>query len=249
MIKILAIGNSFSQDATRYLKAVADSLAIDSKVVNLYIGGCPLEYHAQHVKDGEAAYMYQLNGELTERYVSLQEAVQEEKWDIVTVQQVSGYSGLPESYEPYGTILLEFVRSYVPEAKIWFHETWAYEQDSVHGNYVFYDNSQQVMIEKIVAAAGQFAQKHGLEVIPCGRVIQALRQLPAFDYANGGLSLCRDGFHMSLDYGRYALAAVWTEVLLGGNILESAFAPEDTDPALMAQIRQQIHSFCQNSKE
>ena len=244
MIKILAIGNSFSQDATRYFKAVADSVGIDIKVVNLYIGGCPLELHAEHVRDGKASYMYQLNGELTERFVSLQEMLQEDSWDMVTIQQASGYSGLPESYEPHGTVLLDLVKSYVPEAKIWFHETWAYEQDSEHRHFVWYDNSQKTMFEKICGAAEPFAQKHGLGLIPCGRVIQMLRQLPEFDYANGGLSLCRDGFHMSLDYGRFALAATWVEVLLGGNVLESSFAPEDTDPALIGLIRREVHRFC-----
>ena len=49
---------------------------------------------------------------------------------------------------------------------------------------------------------------------------------------------------MTLDYGRYALACVWTEVLLGANVLNADFAPEDTDPALLAQIRQTVHDFC-----
>ena len=245
MIKILAIGNSFSQDATRYLKAIADSVEIDTKIVNLYIGGCPLELHAQHVQDGEAAYVYQLNGEVTERYISLKEALEEEEWDVVTVQQASGYSGIPESYEPYGSTLLEYVHSFVPNAKIWFHETWAYETDSVHRHFEWYGNSQQTMFERIRAAARAFAQKHQLAVIPCGEVIQALRQIQPFDYQNGGLSLCRDGFHMSLDYGRYTLAAVWLEMLLGGNVLDSEFMPEGTDPIMIAQIRREVHRRCQ----
>ena len=244
MIKVLAIGNSFSRNATRYVKALADSVGIDIKIVNLYIGGCPLQLHAQHVADGEAAYVYELNGKITERYISLREALQEEVWDMVTVQQASGYSGLPESYEPYGSILLDYVKSFVPEAKLWFHETWAYEMDSVHPHYAWYDNYQQTMYEKILDAAGSFAEKHGLGLIPCGRVIQSLRQLTPFDYANGGLSLCVDGFHMTPDYGCFALGAVWLEVLLGGNVLESAFAPEDTDPALIEEICREVHRCC-----
>lgn len=44
-LKILAIGNSFSEDATRYLHQLANAAGIDTKIVNLYIGGCPLERH------------------------------------------------------------------------------------------------------------------------------------------------------------------------------------------------------------
>ena len=50
MIKILAIGNSFSQDATHYLHQIAAADHVDMKVVNLYIGGCPLTKHAENLK-------------------------------------------------------------------------------------------------------------------------------------------------------------------------------------------------------
>lgn len=244
MVKILAIGNSFSQDATRYMKEIAQSIGLEMLVVNLYIGGCSLEQHAQHIKDGEAAYVYERNGVITERYISLQEAVREEKWDIVTVQQVSGYSGMPETYEPYGTELLAFVKSHLPNAKLFFHMTWAYEQDSTHPHFANYENSQLQMYRGITHAAETYAKKNGLGFIPAGHVIQTLRQQPPFDYAVGGLSLCRDGFHMSLDYGRYAVAATWVEILLGGNVTEASFAPEGTDSALIECINSTVHAIC-----
>lgn len=44
-MKILAIGNSFSEDAMYYLKNIADADGVEVKAVNLYIGGCNLERH------------------------------------------------------------------------------------------------------------------------------------------------------------------------------------------------------------
>ncbi len=42
-IKILAIGNSFSEDTTRYLPEMLKSLGVaDVKIVNLFSAGCPL---------------------------------------------------------------------------------------------------------------------------------------------------------------------------------------------------------------
>ena len=38
-MKILAIGNSFSNDATAYLYGMADAAGLEAKIVNLYIGG------------------------------------------------------------------------------------------------------------------------------------------------------------------------------------------------------------------
>ena len=41
-MKVLAIGNSFSNDAMRYLHGIAKADGVDMKTVNLFIGGCPL---------------------------------------------------------------------------------------------------------------------------------------------------------------------------------------------------------------
>ena len=50
MKKILAIGNSFSEDAARYLHQTAKAAGVDTKVVNLFIGGCPLERHWKNIE-------------------------------------------------------------------------------------------------------------------------------------------------------------------------------------------------------
>lgn len=38
-MKVLAIGNSFSNDAMRYLHGIAKADGVDMKTVNLFIGG------------------------------------------------------------------------------------------------------------------------------------------------------------------------------------------------------------------
>lgn len=42
MFRVLAIGNSFSQDAMAYLVQLAASGGVEMEAVNLYIGGCSL---------------------------------------------------------------------------------------------------------------------------------------------------------------------------------------------------------------
>ena len=74
-------------------------------------------------------------------------------------------------------------------------------------------------------------------LIPAGLVIQTLREtVPAFDYQNGGMTLCRDGYHLTLDYGRYAAAAAWYRVLLGGTAKPAAF------PAFQSHLLSQINA-------
>ena len=128
-MKILAIGNSFSQDATKYLQTVAKSAGADLFVRNCYIGGCSLERHVKCILTGEAAYEYQIDAVVSEM-ISIEEALKREEWDYITLQQCSGFSGLPESYEPYISQLVEYVRKCAPKAKIYVHQTWAYEAGS-----------------------------------------------------------------------------------------------------------------------
>ena len=101
MLKVLAIGNSFSQDATAMLETLNDSLYVR----NLYIGGCSLERHYNNMISHEAAYSYEMLG-LRLFKISLNEALLQREWDVITLQQVSGNSGMPESFYPYLTELL-----------------------------------------------------------------------------------------------------------------------------------------------
>ena len=223
-MKILSIGNSFSQDAHNYLHKIAVASGYDLETVNLYIGGCSLERHYNNMISGAEDYDLERNGGPSERKISLNEAITLDDWDVVTLQQASGFSGMPQSYVPYITELADFVRKRAPNAKLYFHQTWAYELDSTHSAFATYDHNQQEMFRRLRDASKMAAKLINAEIIPTGTVIQKLREtLPEFDYRNGGKSLCRDGFHLSLDYGRFTAAAVWFNILTKGEINLKAF--------------------------
>lgn len=225
-VKILAIANSFSQDATHYLHKIAKADGIDTKVVNLYIGGCPLELHWQNIEQDSKAYLYERDGESTGRYVSIKETLLEDDWDFVISQQASHYSGIQETYYPYVTNLYAYIREYAPKAEPLLHQTWAYEIDSAHGGFASYNHSQQEMYDKLCSAYNRAAEILRVRIIPSGDVIQRVRTKEPFIYEKGGMSLCRDGFHMSYIYGRYLTAATWYEFLFKKNTLENRYMPE-----------------------
>ena len=50
-MNILSIGNSFSQDAQRYLHRIAKADGCTLNTFNLYIGGCPLSLHYRNSSD------------------------------------------------------------------------------------------------------------------------------------------------------------------------------------------------------
>lgn len=251
MMKILAIGNSFSEDATKFLHQIAKDGNMDVKVVNLYVPGCVLETHWENVIHSKADYEYQLNG-LTVKMAAIKEALLEEEWDYVTFQQGSTDSGLPETYYPYLTDLAAYVKELVPNAKQIIHQTWSYEPYTVHDAFSKYDKNKKKMYDMICVAYNQAAEKLNVPLIPCGDVVQKLCSYKEFDAANGGQSLyAEDGYHMHGVYGRFATAATWYEFVLGGNILENNFIPEtgvEVNSQLIDLIKHDVHEICSSVK-
>ena len=56
-------------------------------------------------------------------------------------------SGLYETYEPYLSSLLSVIKAAQSDAKIFFHQTWADEQDASHVDFVRYDNKSRIQVE------------------------------------------------------------------------------------------------------
>jgi hypothetical protein len=90
------------------------------------------------------------------------------------------------------------------------------------------------------------AKRHGLRIIPAGDVLQAVRGVDPFRYEAGGYSLCRDGFHMHLKYGRYLLTLTWLSELFSIRAKESRFVPgTDCDEHALTVLRETVDSFFQ----
>ena len=250
MIKLLSIGNSFSQDAQRWLPDMLKEVGIDAYLVNLFIGGCSLETHWTNIDAEEPkAYRYQINAYDDSR-TNLKDALVAEDWDIITFQQSSPLCGVEESYLPYLDQLVELVREYCPKAKFYMHETWAYEWGFERESFALHYNSdQREMYRKLKSAYTKMAERIGAELIPCGDVIQYIREnVPAFDYRNGGLSLNRDGYHLSQLYGRYAAGLVWLKTIFGGDPLKVENLRTYTmgataDPEILKMIRESVAEY------
>lgn len=224
-MKVLAIGNSFSQDATHYLAQIANAQNVEIKVVNLYIGGCNLERHWKNICENINDYLLEIDGTSTEKYVSIKEALDMEDWDIIVTQQASHDSGLIDTYEPYLSNICDYIKKEKPKAKLFLQETWAYESDSMHPGFINYNQNQNEMYEKLKEAYTIEAEKNNMVIIPCGDVIQQLRKIEPFIYGHGGMSICRDGFHMNVIYGRYLLSAVWYKAFTGNILANNDYIP------------------------
>ncbi len=215
-MKILSIGNSFSQDAQRYLSRLAKREGVAIKSVNLYIGGCPLRTHYLNMLDDIPAYDFQFNGDSTGIKVSIRQALASDNWDVITLQQASHLSTDYSTYTPYLEALADYARKYCPHAKLYIHQTWAYEDGSARLASVGYEKTDAMLADIRTAYSSAAAAINADGIIPSGEAM-----LAALD---GGIAkIHRDTFHASLGAGRYLLALTWYKTLTGNDISANAF--------------------------
>jgi len=185
---------------------LCDAKGVEIEVHNLYYGGCSLEQHAHFLLRDTAAYSHRVCTNASPRIVkdtvSLRYALRDASYDVISLQQASHDSGIRSSYEPWLTMLIDTIRTYQPNATIYWMQTWAYSRDAKHPAYPRYHHNQQEMWDSIVSCTP--AQ---LPVIPCGAAIQYGRETRLGD------TFCRDGYHLNYVYGRYTAACVWYEIL------------------------------------
>ena len=230
MIRILSIGNSFSQDVTRYLYGIARADGVPMKVVNLYIGGCALSRHYRYMMSEGKEYSYEIDGIKSGLWVSMKEAILSDEWDFVTIQQQSLQSADYETFVPYLDGIVSYVRKMVPKAKILLHQTWGYEPNSQKLLLDSPFKTHEQMFERIRQTYEKAAQAVGADGI--------LRSGEAVLLANaeGKVSPYRDGFHLSKGFGRYLCGLLWYASLTGNDPLTNNFHDFDEEISEDARI-------------
>ncbi|MGI6243832.1 MAG: DUF4886 domain-containing protein [Prevotella sp.] len=242
VVRILAIGNSFSEDAIEQnLHELAAADGQQAIVANMFIGGCSLERHLNNAKNNAADYRYRKIGVDGVRHqtdhMTLAKAIMDEEWDYISLQQVSGFSGLYDSYTPSLPSLLAYVRKLAPKGcKLIWHQTWAYAQDSNHGDFKRYNNSQMEMYKGIMDASRRVVKDYKLaKVVPSGTAIQNARTSFIGDHMN------RDGYHLNLVYGRYTAACTWYEAIFGKSVVGNSYAPKGMKPEVIKVAQEAAH--------
>ncbi len=194
-LKILAIGNSFSNNALEYLPILARELGIEEIIVGkLYRGSCTVDRHWSDAQTGADYESFQVNKTGDANWItyaagqrSLNFALQLYDWDIITFQQASGTSGMESSLGNLQN-LIDFVnaRKTNPNAKLYWHMTWAYSQFSNHGSFPNYDKDQIKMFFEQNRQFFSYSYKYNLEcalkifqrklkeIVVCGDIAQSI---------------------------------------------------------------------------
>ncbi|MFC0317918.1 MULTISPECIES: DUF4886 domain-containing protein [Olivibacter] len=242
-LRVLAIGNSFSEDAVeQYLYELADAAGKKIVIGNLYIGGAPLSLHWENIQGNKETYRYRkitADGlKSTHEQVSILTALQSEPWDYVSLQQASPLSGKFDTYvEPLAGIkhFLDSVQG--PDVKFIWHQTWAYAPNSTHAGFANYGKDQQQMYDAIMKASAEAKEQFGFDLlVPSGTAIQDARTTFLGD------NLTRDGYHLNLHIGRFIAACTWFESLFGEEAPTDRYRPEGVTPEEAEVAKEAAHA-------
>lgn len=244
-IKLLAIGNSFSEDALTYLNSMAKADGVNIEVSILYIGGSELSAHWTNASLNRPVYtlIEYKDGKVNRSTgARIDSVLKSDDWDYVSLQQASHFSGIFSTYDPYLTNLERYVKSRVSEVEMLIHQTWAYESTSTHYGFIRFGKDPNVMFNQVSEAYKLAAKKLGnVKVIPSGLAMQNARSHELFDPSKGGKSLFRDGYHANYTHGRYLLASVWYEALTDNLISENTFRPASISDAELAVLKHEAN--------
>lgn len=140
-LHVLLIGNSYGNDSFGYINKIAESDNVTLKCYNLYIGGGALyAHHYKYALSGAKKYQPVIDMVYMSEQVSIQEALESDKWDYVALQAnssegdmfkwffASDYASNKDSngvyYSEYWSTLSEKVSQWAPGAEKLTHMTW-----------------------------------------------------------------------------------------------------------------------------
>ena len=164
-VRLLTIGNSFSANATKYLKDLAEAGEHTLIHNSLVIGGSSFQVHADKTKAEGKARLYTNGKDLVSNLTA-------DKWDYVTIQQASIKSHDFGTYQPHAGFLRDLIVTHAPQSKLLIHQTWAYSVDdprfAVKAPKPGEPKTQEEMYHGLTTAYDKLAAEFGAKIIPVG---------------------------------------------------------------------------------
>lgn len=218
-LRILGIGNSFTDDGMMYLPELLEAAGIHNVVLGrLYIGGCSLERHWNEYINETPNYKYYRSDKnkwvTVSNNATMMQVLTDDKWDIVVLQQQSSLAGLYVTFQPWLNDLMDVIHKKCPnpDAEIAWQETWSYAPGSTNPGFVRFDKDRDLMYKALVEACRHMVEVTSIRlVIPTGDALHILRENTS---ELDSLQFTRDGYHLDLRMGRYTAACAWFETLI-----------------------------------
>ena len=208
-LRILAFGNSYTQDANRYMADICRDAGLDPQCVAIYYcakNSYSLRQWWRTCTQNENITLTCSFGEYPIRISGTVREVMRQPWDIIVFQQFSEHSTDFSTYNPYLHKLDSVARAECtnPEMCVAWNTAWNYARSyQIPGSSARY--------EQICQAARNVVERNGIDVvIPTGTAIENARHTSLQDDHD----LTRDGTHLSFSVGCYVAACTWYEKLV-----------------------------------
>ena len=234
-MQILLISNSFGVNLQTYAKDIAKANGLNLNIYTLYIGGCSLELHDKNIKENNKAYELFVDGQTTSIFMSIDEALRLRDWDYISLQQASHLSGNYSTYNPYFNNVYTYVRVKCPNAKIMWHQTWAYSgknpfkyKEVKNWLPTFNFNNDIEMKKGIDEALDKLLKEYKIDlVVRSGDVV--FEAMKVFDDVYDS-----EGFHLN-NLGCYLIGVNFVKTILNHE-LNSVFVPNNLDSKLCGKM-------------
>lgn len=219
-LKILCIGNSFTEDATNILPNIIQSAGINNICIGrLLIGGGYLKQYYNNYMNNSSEGYYQITDDhlkwktISEKF-TLKRALQYADWDIITFQQVSYEAGRFQTYQPYLSNLIDIAKKECKNSTpvfVW-QMSWAYGTGCTEEVFGRYGYNQMKMYNDIINATKIMMGQSDIDiVVPIGTAIQNLRNTPL---GNPPLDITRDFRHLDQGVGIYTASCTFFQALI-----------------------------------
>lgn len=228
-LKILCIGNSFSEDTCEHVAPIGLASGYDEMVVaNLYVGGCPIGDHFRHLTTDEPVYRYDRNdgsGWTHTAGYSIRWVIQSDRWDWIVIQHGSSNGNRytdPACYEKLAPLVQQIRQLAGENTAVAFNMTWIGDPESNHHELLAYGGDQLLMYRNVCEVTKTVvAGTPGIDRIsPTGTAVQNARAM-GLDHR-----MTRDHYHLSYDLGRYIAGLIFFETLSGCPADKVQWAPE-----------------------
>jgi len=235
-IRILMIGNSFSDDTVEHVYPILRDLGYEEIILgNLYIGGCSINMHLSNLLNDVPVYAYRRNTDGTWQTTPgtrMSDALRSQPWDFVSMQSGTSDGSGNTNLASFARLprFIALVRALVPQAKLVWNMTWVGEPGCSHRDFLLYDcdgDKQYRDMMTTVRAA----------VLTCPEITCVTATGTAVANARTsylGNTLCRDYYHLTLGLGRYIAGLTFAGALTGVDLSAVRFVPEDVDARMKA---------------
>jgi hypothetical protein len=202
-LRILAIGNSFTEDAMQYMDAMVKASGIDISricVSTLTEGSSNFETWPNKDYENKVFSLNRVTGTAVMQHEGKLRELLHQNWDVIVVQQSSTLSYDWKSFA-YLKGLEEKLLMYCtnPGLCLAFQLVWSHDHSEM-----------PYVLEGNIACCKKMMNRYGIDlIIPTGVAIQNARDTRL----NDDMYLTRDYWHLNKGMARYIATATWFESL------------------------------------